>query len=882
MIDFNSRVAHVFREALDIEPTERGSYLDQTCTDDPVLRAAIDDLLARMPLNTDETDPPLPAARLFESAREAVVRSRIDRHGERIGAFRVVAPLGAGGMGEVWLAERVDGGFAQQVAIKWLGVTLRADAHARFEQERAILARLDHPGIARILDGGSVDGTPWFAMEYIAGEPLDVYFERVQPPLVAVIRLLIKVCEALQFAHQNLVVHRDIKPSNILVDHDGQPRLVDFGVAKTLDSAPALTHKTHAPMTYAYAAPEQMTNQPITTAADVYALGVVFYELLAGVRPHQGHAGNVLELVAAVTDSEPQPPSSTITASRSTRWRSAALRGDLDTIALKALARDPARRYSSAQGFGEDLARHLDGLPIQARPDSVGYRLRKLLRRHPLASALGAAALASLVALTAISLSQARRADAEAALSALAADSARIQARQADAVVVHLATVFNRAQSAGETIDTKTLIEWAGDSHLAGVYGDPAMNRALKLAISEFMLVRNDFPRALEVLDALAPELKAASPREQLQAQSNRTRALFRLGRLDEAQLSLASALALLPPVPVEKTAILQIYAGELHRSQGRPKEAALAALEAVKIADQLTDVGALVIGEINASAANGLLQVGYLDDAARLGERAVDIWQRGQVSANQSLPSVRALAPNALYLRGNMLKAIELFTKIDADPAFQGESVPARAARATGFAKALAFANRGDEAILLIESARMTMCKATGEASMDCTRMLLAAAETAQFSQDYVRAERHLSELEAILAINPVPVLQTEISLLRLRAAAVTQPTTRSVAALIEAVATPDLAGMGLRKAVRSLLISAQQLRDREQSPQALELAKAALQLGKNLPTESGGMDRALLEIWRARIDSTAVDPAAIDSLRAAIGPDHPWVRSA
>ena len=164
----------------------------------------------------------------------------------------------------------------------------------------------------------------------------------------------------------------------------------------------------------------------------------------------------------------------------------------------------------------------------------------------------------------------------------------------------------------------------------------------------------------------------------------------------------------------------------------------------------------------------------------------------------------------------------------------------------------------------------------------MDCTRMLLAAAETAQFSQDYVRAERHLSELEAILAINPVPVLQTEISLLRLRAAAVTQPTTRSVAALIEAVATPDLAGMGLRKAVRSLLISAQQLRDREQSPQALELAKAALQLGKNLPTESGGMDRALLEIWRARIDSTAVDPAAIDSLRAAIGPDHPWVRSA
>lgn len=882
MSDFNTRVAHLFREALDVPDNARTAWLDQACTDDPQLRAATDALLARLSPSTAETDPPAPAARLLDAAREAVARNWLDRQGERIGAFRLISRLGAGGMGEVWLAERVDGGFEQLVAIKWLGVTLRADAHARFEQERAILARLDHPGIARIVDGGSLDGTPWFAMEYVAGEPLDAYIERVKPPLVLVLQLLIKVCEAVQVAHQNLIVHRDIKPSNVLIDRDGQPRLVDFGVAKLLDSAPALTQQTHAPLTYAYAAPEQISNSPITTAADVYALGVVLYELLAGVRPFQDHANNLPMMMAAQSTSDPLAPSSKLQGTVTTRWRTAALRGDLDTITLKALARDPARRYSSVQSLAEDLRRHLDGLPIQARPDSAGYRLRKLLRRHPVASALGAAAVACLLALTVLSWIQAQRADAAAANSALAAENARVEARQAEAVVVHLATVLNRAQMAGDQVSTTTLLDWAADPKLSGEYGDPAMSRALKLAVAEFLMVRHDFPRALEVLDALAPLLEQASPRERLQAATNRTRALIRLGRLEEAERSLAAASALLPAEPVERAANLQVAASELYRAQGRTEEAARAAFAVVDITEKLTDTSALSRGQNISSAATSLMQMGYLDDAVRLSERAVAIWRAGQVRDMPALATTLTIAPNALFARGHMLQAIDRYRAVIADPSAQGESPPPRAARGSGFAKALAFANQADEALATIGSARSSMCEALGNASGDCAALTLISAETAQITRRDAAVERELQAAEAILKTNPIPPYSAEIRLIRLRAAAITQPSAATVSAMIAATAPPELSASGARKALRWLLFCAQQLDANGERALALSVAQAAQTVAVKLPPELGGMDRALLEIWRARIAGEAIKPDTLEALRAAIGAEHPWVLSA
>ena len=416
-----SRVKELFAEALDQAPDERDSFLARRCPDDASLREEVRTLLvAHESAGTFIETPPAPvaAARLGEQPAQLA--------GRMVGPYRVIREIGHGGMGTVYLAARADGAFEKQVAIKVIRRGLDTeDVLLRFRHEREALASLDHPNIARLLDAGSTsDGLPYFVMEYVEGTPINRFCDERRLPIVGRLQIFQTVCAAVQAAHRNLVVHRDIKPDNILVTTDGVPKLVDFGIAKLLAPTTAgapETRVTERLMTPGYASPEQVEGKAITTATDVYSLGVLLYELLTGRHPYGraggqgavreigGHAPEkpstaVMQPLEAAGPDDETGPRSLEEVSRARQASPAALRrqlrGDLDTIVSVAMRKEPQRRYGSVEQLGEDVRRHLSGLPIMARTDALGYRAARFVARH--AAAVTAAALLLIVLLVAV------------------------------------------------------------------------------------------------------------------------------------------------------------------------------------------------------------------------------------------------------------------------------------------------------------------------------------------------------------------------------------------------------------------------------------------------------------------------------------------------
>lgn len=486
------RVHALFGEALDQPTSCRLSWLREQCGDDVALFAAVQRLLnADASSSLLDGDVAALAAPLAQPDTDATDAARYI--GSRIGPYLIQSLLGRGGMGSVWLAQRDDGQLQQHVAIKLLaGALPSAEALQRFAQERQILVRLAHPNIARVLDAGNVDGVPWFAMEHVVGTPLDEYAQSQALDLHTRLALFAKVAAAVQFAHQNLVVHRDLKPSNILVDAAGEPRLLDFGVAKLLDAGSELT-ASRAPLSMAYAAPEQILGQPITTATDIYSLGVILYELLSGSRPH--HARNSsLALLQAITDTDPQPPSRVLAGTGTTRG-ARQLRGDLDTIILTCLQRDPTRRYGSVQALLQDIDAYLRQLPIRARPDSWRYRSSKFIRRNPLGVIFGTLALVAVLGLSLYSLLKAREAELE---RSMAID----QAQRANAVQDLLIGLFEQQRpdaSGGANISARDLLDRA-ERTLQLRTNLPAQTQAALLrTLGELRYDLGDFAGALKL-----------------------------------------------------------------------------------------------------------------------------------------------------------------------------------------------------------------------------------------------------------------------------------------------------------------------------------------------------------------------------------------------
>ena len=396
------RIKALFEAAADLAPDDRAMLLKKECAGDEALRREVESLLE----SDDQTDGfieepilEMPRELLSESAEEALT-------GRHFGAYQIIREIGRGGLGVVYLAARADDEYHKEVALKLVRRGLDTeDILRRFRNERQILAQLDHPNIARLIDGGTTDdGLPYFVLEYIDGQPIASYCASHALSISDRLNLFRKVCAAVTYAHQNLVIHRDLKPSNILVTGEGEPKLLDFGIAKVLgpeEDALGQTIAGQRVMTPEYASPEQVKGERITTVSDVYSLGVLLYELLTGRGPYHLKIRTAGEIARAITEQEPARPSTAVGqgdgSSRNQAPISKALRGDLDNIVLMAMRKDPARRYTSVGQFSEDIRRHLEGLPVIARKDTVSYRTGKFINRHRIGVGAGALILLSLI-----------------------------------------------------------------------------------------------------------------------------------------------------------------------------------------------------------------------------------------------------------------------------------------------------------------------------------------------------------------------------------------------------------------------------------------------------------------------------------------------------
>lgn len=437
--------------------------------------------------------------------------------GMMIGPWRVLREIGRGGMGVVYLAERADGQYEQRAALKLMRVSGDpAGLRRRFLRERQILARLDHPNIARLLDGGvSPAGEPYFALEYIDGEPLLEYVGAQNVDATLRLRLFLEICAAVQFAHRQLVVHCDIKPSNVLVNRDGAVKLLDFGIASVLaaDSSSAAETQLRA-LTPAYASPEQLRGEPITTAADVYALGAVLYEMLTGVRAYRiGATASSLERLAAISDPRRALPSAAVTTLARDDGRAQppifaslpvrSLRGDLDVITATALHADAERRYASVEALADDVRRFLAGAPIEARPSSARYRIGKFVGRHRIGVALAAVAVLALFAALASALVQAERAREQAIEARRAAAIALEQSNRAEAVRRILVGVFEQAAPDahdGKPITARALLETGERQIDATIAAQPAVEADAATLIAELYVQIGVFDRATNLL----------------------------------------------------------------------------------------------------------------------------------------------------------------------------------------------------------------------------------------------------------------------------------------------------------------------------------------------------------------------------------------------
>lgn len=557
----------LFDRAIDLDPEARERFLREDVQDQE-LRDLLGELLAG-----DDTDGVLDG----ESARyaERLLYSEGPGMPARIGPYRLVRLLGEGGSGSVYLAEREAEGYVRQVALKLLRVGLRDPAEQeRFGRERRILARLTHPSIARLQDGGFTDeGVPWFALDYVEGEPLTAWCDNRRCGLQARITLFVAVCRAVAYAHRLLIVHRDLKPANILVDRDGRPHLLDFGIAKLLDASERSddTRTGLRRLTPAYAAPEQFGSGAITTATDVYALGVLLHELLTGLRPAAGGNGEAQAASAALSvqaDREALAHPRGSTARALTR----ALRGDLDTIVATALAEDPQRRYGGAEALADDLERHLRQHPIRARRASARYRLGKFLRRHRVAAVSAALITASIAIGVAATLRESR------AARQAAVDAAR-QAERADAVRTFVLALFAGVtpdESRGRSVTARELLE-RGEGRMAEVLArQPQLNSELSAALAGAWRQLGALDRAGDLAERA---LAAASGDAQRQAALLEVGAVrVAQGRLNDAERVLREALATASDEPATGEARTRL--AELLAEAGRPQEA-LALLDA-------------------------------------------------------------------------------------------------------------------------------------------------------------------------------------------------------------------------------------------------------------------------------------------------------------
>jgi serine/threonine protein kinase/tetratricopeptide (TPR) repeat protein len=721
-----SQIQQKLEVAMTLEPVRRAAYLEELGAADPDMRVQLESLLAQQ-----STDTNFLKTAAMDSLRQENSGRRDPMIGRRLGPYEVTDLLGVGGMGEVYRAFRADDQYKKQVAIKLVRAGQdSALVLSRFKNERQILASLDHPNIARLLDGGTTqEGVPYLVMELIEGQPIDDYCDAHKLDITARVQLFMKVCSAVQYAHSRLIVHRDLKPGNILVTTDGQPKLLDFGIAKILDPGGfgdglETTMTVLRALTPGYASPEQVRGQTITTASDVYSLGVVLYELLTGQHPYGMTARSADAIAHAVLEFEPEKPSSVVRRSQVGARPDQAeiappavsalregvpdklsrrLRGDLDNIVLMALRKEPERRYASVEQFAEDIRRHLENMPVIARKGTARYRAAKFFTRHKAGIAATAAVALVLLASLVVTLREARVARQQAEVARQ--QRARAERRFNDVRKLANSLMFDIHDSIrslpGATPARKLLVSRALeylDTLTPEASGDPTLQRELAAAyervgdvlgssdnpnMGDFTSASQSYAKALTILESLA----ASNPSD-VNLQIGLAGEYFRvtevlqdLGDFTDAKETMQRAEPLIQRMAASQDPRQQTYVAGLYYYTARVLERtgdtsgalqdyrqAASILEPIAAAPQANVfVQAYLPGNYD-GIAKMLAVTGKIDEAVAMAAKAVDLIKRLS-DANPTNATFRSYLGNAYGIaadvqerKGNLETALKLY----------------------------------------------------------------------------------------------------------------------------------------------------------------------------------------------------------------------------
>jgi len=636
----------VLTEALAQPPENQIAFISTVCADDLDLQREVESLLKAYQRADGFIETPVvdDVLKLVDSDQHEIP------DGRRIGRYKIIRKLGDGGMGAVYLAARADDQFEKQVAIKVVRFGLDNQfVINRFLSERQILANLEHPNIARLIDGDTTEnGSPYLVMEYIEGLPIDEYCESLGLATTERLSLFRTVCAAVHYAHLHLVIHRDIKPSNVIVTTEGVPKLLDFGIAKLLDhelpgQGDSKTTTLMRLMTPEYASPEQVRGDNVTTATDIYSLGVVLYELLTGQRPHRLKSRSTEGMVRAICEEEPEKPSRAITLrelevkgddAKTTGRNAKLLSGDLDNIVLMALRKEPERRYESAAQFAADIQRHLDGLPVIARKDTFTYRTSKFVRRNRVAVAAAALVFISLLAGIIATTWQARAAARQARL----AQEQRAKAESINAVLAQLLNysnpVLNSAMKSGhETTMTEMLDEAAKRLDSEEFVNQPAVKAELERIVGSSYYGQGRYVlgrQHMEKYVVLEKQLYGENHPRALEASGEWASLLFMKGEMPESEKLFRQILPLtrleqrkgnIKPETLFDELVNFAY---LRRTQGDSKEAELLFREALQIGPQLPVESRYSLGITQSTLASTLADQGRFDEALETARAAV------------------------------------------------------------------------------------------------------------------------------------------------------------------------------------------------------------------------------------------------------------------